>query len=100
MDDFINSDLALGGTGANYQKKKKKKYIDSWGGAFVGWCSSSNFGNGELKNQDTEANYWSQSECNIFSAYNLYFDKSGDVSPQDAYTGKFCGFTLRCVRNP
>jgi uncharacterized protein (TIGR02145 family) len=94
-DDFVNLDKALDGTGKNeqYNTTLRDKYLNSWGGAYGGYCDS----DGTLYSQGSIARYWSQSEYSSGRAYSLRFDTSGYVDPQD-YNNKYHGFTLRCVR--
>ena len=94
MQDFINLDLAMGGTGEHRTNWAfvNTRYFGLWGGAFGGICES----DGTLNGQGMWASYWSASE--YFSmARSLYFDAFGNIHTQ-GHSGKEAGFTLRCVR--
>ena len=96
VSDFINLDKALGGTGAYYQNDTilRDKYLNSWGGAYGGYCYS----DGTLFLQGSYAFYWSQSgTSSVDVACNMSFRADGIVNANDA-DGKKNGFTLRCVK--
>jgi len=91
--DFIDLDIALGGTGYDqYSTSQVNKYLNTWGGSYGGYCYS----DGSLYNQGSEAYYWSQSEYSSTYEYYLRFNSSGYIYPQN-YSYKSNGFTLRCV---
>jgi uncharacterized protein (TIGR02145 family) len=96
MQDFIDLDKAMGGTGEYRQDLEfvNSKYISSevWGGVYGGRCLT----NGSLGNQGSNAFYWSQTEEGL-GARGLNFGTGGDIGPQGSMT-KSNGFTLRCVR--
>jgi len=96
QQDFINLDIALGGTGNSRDDTSQfviDNYIDRWGGAFGGLCTS----NGMFSNQPTWGNYWSQSEVSTGVGFSLGFGIIGVVNPQ-AWFNKYFGLALRCVR--
>ena len=98
QQDFIDLDIALGGTGNNVQfdTALRDKYLNTWGGIFGGICD---FG-GSLKDQGSGAYYWSQSEYSSDFAYNLDFHSNGLVNPQYyIYKDYSVGFALRCVKD-
>ncbi|MCL2028367.1 MAG: hypothetical protein FWG79_07770 [Bacteroidales bacterium] len=100
--DFINLDIALGGTGINRDDDDavRDKLIavsgdagQFWGGAYVGLCT----GTGPLGGQESYAVYWSSSEATATYARRLYFDADGFVLHQN-FNSKGFGVPLRCVR--
>jgi uncharacterized protein (TIGR02145 family) len=99
VDDFLELDITLGGTGANLtgQAARLPGYIgtgaNQWGGAYSG--NSTN--GGTLNGQGLSAYYWSQSETSNTNARSLYFTTGGVIFPQ-ANNAKNFGFALRCVR--
>ena len=95
QQDFINLDIALGGTGNNQQDNSthRDKYLNAWGGIFGGYCYS----DGTLNYQGLSATYWSQSEYNSDNAYYLFFNSDSHVFPQ-FFSGKSNGLSLRCVK--
>jgi uncharacterized protein (TIGR02145 family) len=94
MDDFINLDKALGGSGSSHSLSGvSTKYVSDWGGAYGGYCHS----DGSLDYQGSDAYYWSQSETSATYGYYLSFSTDGNVHPQD-FNYKNYGFLLRCVR--
>ena len=97
MQDFIDLDIALGGTG-NYNPSAdttlRNKYLNTWGGVYGGYCDSF----GSLGYQGSGVDYWSQSEESLYYAYTLYFDSDGFIHPQ-GISGKSSGRSLRCVRD-
>ena len=96
QQDFVNLDIAMcgGDGGSRTNPSDLSIYLDTWGGAFGGYCSS----DGTLRSQGSWANYWSATEYNATSARYLYFGTSGSIYPQNWYF-KYYGLTLRCVRN-
>ncbi|MDR0437288.1 MAG: Ig-like domain-containing protein [Bacteroidales bacterium] len=94
--DFIDLDIALGGTGFNtgFNNTLRNRYFNDWGGAYKGLCSSS----GALNGQGSDAFYWSQAEYSADYGYHLTFNSFGAVYPQGNNYPKHYGFTLRCVR--
>jgi uncharacterized protein (TIGR02145 family) len=95
VDDFINLDKALGGTGFNGQTStaQRDKYLSDWGGAYGGVSGAV----GLLGGQGSSAYYWSQSEYSATNGYFLGFYSDGSVFPQSPST-KSTGVLLRCVR--
>ncbi|MCL2413657.1 MAG: fibrobacter succinogenes major paralogous domain-containing protein [Bacteroidales bacterium] len=99
MEDFVDLDIALGGTGRWRQATAENaqfvvdNYINRWGGAFGGICGS----NGTLHNQGLWGHYWSLSDENVDFGFRLRFTKPGLISPEDV-DGKGAGFSLRCIR--
>ena len=99
MQDFIDLDIALGGTGNwRYATDENAQfvidnYINRWGGAFGGICGAS----GTLHNQGLWGHYWSQSDENIDFGFRLRFTMQGLISPEDV-DGKNSGVSLRCIR--
>jgi len=94
VDDFINLDKAMGGTGEYREDLDfvNTKYLGLWGGAFGGSC----YLDGTLNSQGSYAYYWSATEYNM-GARHLGFGTNG-ISPQN-WLSKYNGFTLRCVRD-
>jgi len=90
--DFIDLDIALGGTGENRRGDVEfvdSKYLGRWGGSLSG---------NTIGNQGIAGSYWSQTKDAFGFAYNLSFSINGGfVSPQIS-TMKTNGFSLRCVR--
>jgi hypothetical protein len=89
-DDFVNLDLALGGTGVNRNTSSawnKEKYIDIWGGVYCG-CGC------------TEMCYLGE-YCNIWSSdeyYHLEIGANGRTFPLDTDALWYAHF-MRCIRN-
>jgi len=96
MDDFINLDKAMGGTGEYREDLDfvNTKYLGLWGGAYGGVCGS----DGMLFLQGLWVGYWSATVGYTSDARFLSFATNGSINPQD-WRGKDSGFTLRCVRN-
>ncbi|MCL2682000.1 MAG: fibrobacter succinogenes major paralogous domain-containing protein [Bacteroidales bacterium] len=97
IQDFIDLDIALGGTGQNrygqnYVQFITDNYLNRWGGTYGGECNSG----GTLDGQDSWTSYWSQSE-GYWDGYCLHFGTGGVVNPGDWYFKNY-GFALRCVR--
>jgi len=99
-EDFINLDIALGGTGNNrpYSTENiefvKSKYITIWNGAFGGDSQA----DGTLRYQGSWGAYWSQTERLPPLGFTLSFGIDGTVGPQ-GWTTKSSGLGLRCVRD-
>jgi uncharacterized protein (TIGR02145 family) len=94
--DFIDLDIALGGTGINRPTTPQyviDNYIERWGGSFSGGSRS----NGTLWNPNSWGYYWSQTENAANTGFLLSFDALGGVRPQN-WLGKGSGLSLRCVR--
>jgi uncharacterized protein (TIGR02145 family) len=98
--DFVNLDIALGGTGGARDDKLQFIYdtylnYTVWGGAFSGIC----YENGSLGAQGTSADYWSESPYNASNGFCLRVTTSlaGFVGPQN-WGRKDFGFMLRCVK--
>jgi len=104
MQDFINLDIALGGTGLNrfttsdivpHSEFVINNYISRWGGAFGGYSDPG----GRLICHQRRAwgNYWTLTEFNGGNGHRLGFNTDGVALPQGS-RGKTLGLTLRCVR--
>ena len=93
--DFIDLDIALGGTGNNRNSDVTTvaKYLNTWDGVYGGACIA----DGALDNQGLTAYYWSQLENGTNNAYSLAYSSGGSIYPQN-YNYKLYGFTLRCVQ--
>ena len=100
--DFIDLDIALGGSGNNRsmnssdiatQEFVAANYITRWGGAFGGFGHP----DGLLWRLGIWGNYWTLQEYDSYNAFSLYYDARGLVYPQNWPT-KFNGLTVRCVR--
>ncbi len=96
-DDFIALDIALGGTGANFQEDVtlRQAYIYVWGGQFGGYVSPE----GNLVYQGELLNYWTKSEHTALYGYYLFATNVAVIYPQ-LWNHKNAGFTLRCVIQP
>jgi len=99
LQDFINLDKLMGGTGENRNNSELvtliiPRYLGDWGGAFGGYCGSG----GALGIQGHGANYWSQSQSPAGNGFCLCFSTGGNVYPQ-IWDFKGNGFSLRCVRD-
>ncbi len=56
------------------------------------------YGNGSsVNNAGSQGRYWSSTYNNTNNAYNLYFNSSGNVNPQNN-NNKNLGFAVRCVK--
>jgi len=121
MQDFINLDIALGGSGNNRRVGTSdlatpefvtSNYIYRWGGNFGGSSLSGGsfvldddvFGSndsgifgGRLLSQGSWGNYWSQSEGTDRSGRILEFSMNGNIRPQTSMS-KSTGSVLRCVQ--
>jgi uncharacterized protein (TIGR02145 family) len=107
MQDFINLDIAMGGTGENrigdYAQFINANYLNSeiWGGALGGACHTG----GARSGQGVSGEYWSQSELEIVGIKGgiaLYFTKEGGIDPHifpEHFVDQSHGFMLRCVQN-
>ena len=96
MQDFINLDIAMGGSGNNGLGSLEiinLTYVAQWGGVFGGTCLP----DGSLSNQGFWGSYWSQTESGV-SARFLALDANGGRGPQRS-SARNHGYTLRCVRN-
>ncbi len=97
VQDFINLDKALGGTGENKGgvPSALSKYIgtgsNQWGAVYGGTVTSS------LSGQGSYAKYWSQTEYSVGYGYVCDLTSGNGVFPQYG-GGKHAGGTLRCVR--
>jgi len=111
QQDFINLDIALGGTGENrnmgnwgdpdwseyWREFVRDNYIGRWGGSHGGvyWPGH------HIDMQGSTSFYWSMSysmEWSRSSGGNLYFDSDGRIWPQSQME-KGSGLSLRCVRD-
>jgi uncharacterized protein (TIGR02145 family) len=93
-NDFVALDSALGGTGQWHEESESwvnAKYIDQWGGAFGGYAHGRS-----MPTVGTLGYYWSATEGTSPYAYNLGFNSSGRIYPQDG-TNRNYGLQLRCV---
>ncbi len=101
VDDFINLDKAMGGTGVNRNSANTFAYYISvsgetynWAGAYAGACYNS----GTLDYQGSRTHYWSATESNSNHGYHLGVGTTySHVFPQYS-NNKYYGFTLRCVK--
>ncbi|MCL2097998.1 MAG: Ig-like domain-containing protein [Bacteroidales bacterium] len=94
--DFVNLDIAMGGTGTNGGDSILYKYVSAvslWGGAFGGYITDINI----QMLSGAGAAYWSAAEANVDQAYSLFLAPAR-VNPQDTYNLKNFGYALRCVR--
>jgi hypothetical protein len=107
LQDFIDLDIALGGTGEhqNYNPEHRDKYLNVWGGTYGGSVDTDE---SHLRGQGSWANYWSQSQdANSgimghylhFYATNYSYDRPVDFVNPQLSTLKNSGFSLRCVRD-
>ena len=109
VQDFIDLDIALGGTGNRSQNNTtlRDAYLNTWGGVYGGYCYS----DGKMSQMYFNfyfASYWSQSSSNNVAAYYLYFDyydpgnnvnDTGGISVNPrSENDKSYGRSLRCVR--
>jgi uncharacterized protein (TIGR02145 family) len=105
--DFVDLDIALGGTGKNRQdtingdsfvehslETQLGWYLNTWGGSYGGGCGSL----GALHSQGSWGLYWSSSEQDANSSSRLAFVTLGHIRPQ-SLAPKYDGYPLRCVRN-
>jgi uncharacterized protein (TIGR02145 family) len=99
-EDFVDLNIALGGTGENEQHNLTlaNKYINTWAGAWGGLCDQIGQIGQIVGFQGTHALYWSQSEYTVNYMYILYVDLYGNIDPQTyGYISGF-GLSLRCVK--
>ena len=92
--DFIDLDIALGGTGQNFQEDlvRTNKYLNNWGANFSGHSDA----RGNLGGQRSWAIYWSQSSHGNEGFFFQHGRRS--ISPQ-LWADKSAGLALRCVRD-
>ena len=98
--DFIDLDIALGGTGERRRGLVYDTYLnpDVWGGAFGGRITS----DGELVMEGKDAFYWSHEERRKGRVGGFYlhfnYNRMGfNIEPQGVIN-KDNGFMLRCVQ--
>ncbi|MCL2027087.1 MAG: fibrobacter succinogenes major paralogous domain-containing protein [Bacteroidales bacterium] len=100
--DFVNLDVALGGTGLNRNVGSGENGFTGTGsdqkytGTGAGNWGGSRFTATASTLSDANSRYWSSSEYSAASAFRLGYSASG-VYPQDI-PNKSSGFALRCVR--
>jgi len=100
MQDFIDLDIAMGGTGSTRFLSTENiqfiqdNYITRWGGRFGGSTEGKSY---EEEDHGWVGTYWSQTEINAASGHILTLDVRGAMCPRNAWN-KNGGFTLRCVR--
>jgi uncharacterized protein (TIGR02145 family) len=104
MQDFINLDIALGGTGEGRRVSENAVstelgwYTDVWGGAYGGYCENIL---GRIAADNRRAYYWSSAETegNTTTTVRLLrFDEDGLINPQAWTHEHYYGRALRCVR--
>jgi uncharacterized protein (TIGR02145 family) len=99
VEDFVNLDKAMGGTGNNGASSVVLKYFgtgsNEWGSAYSG--DSGGATGIPLTGQGLYATYWAQSESNADYGYDSHMYPGRYVHPKN-YNVKSYGFTLRCVR--
>ena len=91
--DFIDLDIALGGTGVWIQNAPHfYNYFNTWGGVLgQGWGGNLAANSG---------NYWSSDQCNADLGYSLSITSQHNfVNPQTNRYSKRYGLSLRCVRD-
>jgi hypothetical protein len=103
LQDFIDLDIALGGTGENRGGVSEEEILrytgtgaNQWGAVFGGYILSYN----DEEDQGFTAGYWSQTEVNLDRGHSLFvstYTYGGYIYSQ-ATTGKSSGIMLRCVR--
>jgi uncharacterized protein (TIGR02145 family) len=95
VNDFILLDEHFGGHGdrRNVDTEILAKY-NVFGNAFGGYCEA----DGTLKDQESSAYYWSNSENRAGRGKRLNFFSDGYISPQ-GWESKTLGHMLRCVRD-
>jgi len=103
--DFINLDIALGGTGEGQDSSTHViKYLNDWGGVLANFCDSKGrlYSPFSWNPQNWIVNYWSQStdeyDSNNYGLcleFNAYYNS---ISPCTKKI-KEVGFPLRCVRD-
>ena len=96
QEDFYYLDMALGGTGMGGQDDAtiSDKYINIWGGNYVGRCVE----NGTLEGQGFNAFYWSLTPTLVGASikYRVLIFSLGQVSMGASY--QYHGISLRCVK--
>ena len=105
--DFIDLDIALGGTGnSSSNLVHVTRYIDIWGGEFNGSTGNQDeFGNGILSGP-YRGGYWAvdnpgtlNREAQLFFSSQALGGLANNVDPR-AYIFRQVGLTLRCIRAP
>jgi uncharacterized protein (TIGR02145 family) len=94
IQDFIDLDIAFGGTGYRRMGLQFIENYLSWGGTYSGCCKY----DGLLGDQGSGVGYWSSTEKNLSEVSILYFHFEGSIFPQGVANKNF-GNPLRCVRN-
>jgi uncharacterized protein (TIGR02145 family) len=96
VEDFIDLDIALGGTGDDFQLNSTlvNNYIRYWGGDFGGVS----YGDGTLDSKSTHAYYWSKSGADKNNGYCLILTDDG-ILGTGKESSKNLGFTLRCIQS-
>jgi len=95
LQDFMNLNTALGGTGGSIiDMVLLNRYLNDWGGTFAGNSTPT----GDLYGQSWQARYWSQSERWSDTGSVLLFGSDGFVHLNSSYF-KNGGLSLRCVRD-
>jgi uncharacterized protein (TIGR02145 family) len=84
--DFNTLISDLGGNTQN----ARDALIAAW--VYGGYANSTS-----VSNTGSQARYWSSTQYNSGTAYYLYFDSSGNVSPQNSIN-KYYGYQVRCVK--
>ncbi|MDR0334113.1 MAG: fibrobacter succinogenes major paralogous domain-containing protein [Dysgonamonadaceae bacterium] len=94
QQDFVNLDVALGGTGSNNQNDTiiRNRYLSDWGAAYGGVCVSG----ASVWSRGAWGLYWSQSEYDADYGHYLYFDTHDNIFPLGRGI-KSLGLLLRCV---
>jgi uncharacterized protein (TIGR02145 family) len=93
--DFINLNETFGGS-STIISAPLSKYINEWGGVFMGTCS----GIGELSHLNRFGNYWSQTaNPGTQGASRLMLDNWNNGVDLHNSTTKDGGLALRCVRD-
>lgn len=102
QQDFVNLDLAMGGTGENRMFGDGlgvEAYLENWGGEFGGYAW---FYDGVLNFSlvGTYASYWGEGESSDANGCGLQFgDEANRFVTMKATPAKYSGFTVRCVRD-
>jgi uncharacterized protein (TIGR02145 family) len=100
MQDFINLDIALGGTGTQSVSNMAhaNRYLNTWVATFGGHADP----NGTLEQQGSRSLYWSQTSRGENNGRNLGINIDGNVNPRGgaaSLAGKRFGMQVRCVRD-
>ena len=66
----------------------------NWKSLFSGYSGAT----GTLYNQGTNGRWWSSTQTSATNAYTLYMN-STTVNPASSNSGKFLGFSVRCVKD-